>query len=81
MLPREAHPHTKGGAGASGMDTPMALIWDGSSGSHRLPAEKGHTVLEIQVFAVEAQINWLNICSMGNSNILGRLIPNHDKDR
>lgn len=73
-------------AGASGMDTPTALvgkalIWDGSSGSRHLPAEKGHTALEIHGFADEAQINWLNICSVGNSNISGRLDPNHDKDR
>lgn len=54
-----------------------ALIWDGSSGSAHLPDEEGHTVLEIQVFAEEAQINWLNICSVGNSNILGGLVPNH----
>lgn len=68
------------------MDTPTALvrkalIWGGSSGSHHLPAEQGHTVLEIQVFAYEAQINWLNICSVGNSNFSGRLVPNHAKDR
>lgn len=34
----------------------QALIQDGSSGSCHPPAEKGHTVLEIQVFADEAQI-------------------------
>lgn len=45
-----------------------ALIWDCSSGSCHPPAEKGQAVLEIQVFADEAQIKSLNICSVGNSD-------------
>lgn len=54
-----------------GTPTPLvrqALIRDDSSGSCHPPAEKRHRVLEIHVFADEAQIKRLNICSVGNSN-------------